>query len=129
MRVSRVAIHREPLLPRTEGPPGGSRGDSRLLVTAELLREVDRRLDGIVGIVLQKSVPGGLVNGGEPVEAPDPPLQELDVHLHGLAEDENIPRSWAVPCERQPGDMVLLEDPEDGGRRDEDLVVTASGSS
>ncbi len=67
----------------------------------------------------------GLVNRGELVEPPRRPLQELDVDLHGLVEDEDLPPAGprAVAFERGPGNPVLLEDAEDGGRRDEDLVV------
>ena len=34
----------------------------------------------------------GLVNRGEPVEPPRPPLQELDVALHGLVGEEDLQR-------------------------------------
>ncbi len=80
----------------------------------------------MVDVELENPITGGLVNGRELVEPPGPPLEEVDVDLHGLAGHKDLaprPRSWAAPFEEHPGDLMFPEDPDDGGRRDEDLVV------
>ena len=96
---------------------------------SKLLDEVDGELDCVVRGALQDAVPGGLINSRELVEAPRPPLEELDVHLYRPARDQAVPPwlgSRPVPFLGHARDPVLLEDPQDGRRREEDSVGVES---
>jgi hypothetical protein len=93
---------------------------------ANLLDEVSGRLDGIMRIDAEDAVPGRFVDRRELVEAAAAKLEVLDVDLDRLPRDMNLaaaPRPGAVSLQGHPGNTMLFENPEDGGRRDVHLVV------
>lgn len=93
---------------------------------AHLLNEGNHRLDLFVVVDLQHSVPGGLIDRRELVEAPGAPFQVFHIDLYRLAWDPGVPLAagpWAVAFEGHARHAMFLEDPENRGGRDLDLVV------
>lgn len=100
--------------------------DRHRQAAAHFLDEGGGRFDGVVSIDAEHAIPGGLIDGGELVEATAGELEMLDVDLDRLPRDVDLTPAagaWAIAFQGHPGDPMPLQDPLDGRRGDIDLVV------
>lgn len=100
--------------------------DRHRQAAAHFLDEVGGRCDGVVSIHTKDTIPGGLVDGRELVEAAAPELEVLDIDLDRLPRDVDLApasRTGAIAFQGHPGDPMPLQDPLDGRRGDIDLVI------
>jgi hypothetical protein len=100
--------------------------DGHRQAAAHFLDELSGRFDGVVSIDPKHAIPGGLIDGGELVEAAAAEFEVLDIDLDRLPRDVDLsPASgtWAIAFQGHPGDALPLQNPLDGRRGDIDLMV------
>jgi hypothetical protein len=96
--------------------------DRHRQAAADLLDEVGGRFDGVVSIDAEDAIPGGLIDGGELVEAAAAELEVLDIDLDRLPRDVDLApaaRAWAIAFQGHPEDPMPLQDPLRQEVRDE----------
>ena len=100
-----------PEIPQVPGEVGPKLGamvrldalDGHRQAPTHFFDELGGRLDGVVSVDSEHTIPGGLVNGRELVEAAATEFEVLDIDLDRLPRDVELstaPRPWSVAFQR-----------------------------